>query len=322
MSIATILNKIIGISDGGRNTAAEFRDVLVDMTDSLSASTEHMGDDTIHFPLSGVTLDSVTSIGNVTTNEVILGALSAQTIQVNNYGGLAGVGRFTWNDEDGTVNLGMAGGNVTLQLGQESYVHARAAEDLPDVSVVYISGVFGTTGKQIVSKFIADNSIDELYTIGVTTEFIGNNSTGFVTTVGVIHDIDTTGPIGENWSDGDVLYASSTVRGALTNILPIAPALNINVGIVLKKNPTNGSIYIRPVLHSHLNEIHDVYINNKLNGDFLSFNGDRWVNIPRVIAVPLSSTSNGLIGQIAFDATYLYSCVANNTWVRTLLTAW
>jgi hypothetical protein len=34
------------------------------------------------------------------------------------------------------------------------------------------------------------------------------------------------------------------------------------------------------------------------------------------LLVPTSSTSPGVMGQIAYDAVYVYMCVATNTWRR------
>lgn len=39
-------------------------------------------------------------------------------------------------------------------------------------------------------------------------------------------------------------------------------------------------------------------------------------------AVPVSATSSGSAGQIAYDANFIYVCVATNTWKRTALTTW
>jgi hypothetical protein len=36
--------------------------------------------------------------------------------------------------------------------------------------------------------------------------------------------------------------------------------------------------------------------------------------------VPASNTSNGVAGQIAYDANTLYICVANNKWGKASLT--
>lgn len=37
-------------------------------------------------------------------------------------------------------------------------------------------------------------------------------------------------------------------------------------------------------------------------------------------SAPVSNTSNGTTGQIAYSNTHLYICVANNTWGRATLT--
>lgn len=41
-----------------------------------------------------------------------------------------------------------------------------------------------------------------------------------------------------------------------------------------------------------------------------------------VVSVPGSSTATGVLGQVALDSTYLYICVANNTWRRVTLASW
>lgn len=43
---------------------------------------------------------------------------------------------------------------------------------------------------------------------------------------------------------------------------------------------------------------------------------------PLFTAVPASSSALGTAGQIAYNSTYFYVCVATNTWVRTSLSTW
>ena len=38
-----------------------------------------------------------------------------------------------------------------------------------------------------------------------------------------------------------------------------------------------------------------------------------------IVAAPATATSTGKAGQIAFDATHFYMCVATNVWVRATL---
>ena len=42
-------------------------------------------------------------------------------------------------------------------------------------------------------------------------------------------------------------------------------------------------------------------------------------NATILVAAPASATSTGKPGQIAYDATHVYVCVAVNTWVRATL---
>lgn len=43
---------------------------------------------------------------------------------------------------------------------------------------------------------------------------------------------------------------------------------------------------------------------------------------PALVAPPVSSTASGVVGQISWDANYIYVCVNTNTWKRVALTTW
>lgn len=61
------------------------------------------------------------------------------------------------------------------------------------------------------------------------------------------------------------------------------------------------------------------------NGDgvgmFLN-NGSSYYKILTKRPVPLTATSPGQVGEVAYDATYAYFCTAANTWKRTAISAW
>ena len=44
--------------------------------------------------------------------------------------------------------------------------------------------------------------------------------------------------------------------------------------------------------------------------------------IPVWVTVPASSSAAGTPGQMAYDGSYLYVCVATNTWRRTAIDDW
>lgn len=41
-----------------------------------------------------------------------------------------------------------------------------------------------------------------------------------------------------------------------------------------------------------------------------------------VTSVPATAASTGTAGQIAYDGSWLYVCVATNTWLRTAIATW
>ena len=50
--------------------------------------------------------------------------------------------------------------------------------------------------------------------------------------------------------------------------------------------------------------------------DALNANATILDSAATVVAAPASATATGKAGQIAFDATHLYVCIATNTWIR------
>ena len=120
-------------------------------------------------------------------------------------------GRMTWNDTDGTLNLGLKGGSVVLQLGQEQVFRVRnnTADDIVDGKVVYITGSTGF--RPVISLAQANAEASSSVVIGVTTEHILKNSEGFVNTFGLVRDLDTSA-----LTEGAAVWLSPTVPGGMT----------------------------------------------------------------------------------------------------------
>ena len=182
--------------------------------------------------------------------------------------GAAGVGVMRWNDTDGTLDVGLKGGNVTLQVGQEivARVVNKTGADLLESQyrVVKISSAQGQ--RLAVNLAQANNDNNSADTLGIVTETIANNQEGFITILGQVKGINTTGSLqGETWVDGDVLYLSPTTAGAITNIKPAAPYHMVVVGYVEYAHQNNGKIYAKVQNGYELEELHDVaplpYIN-------------------------------------------------------------
>lgn len=198
--------------------------------------------------------------------------------------GTTGVAVMRWNDADGTVDLGMKGGNVTLQIGQEllTRVVNKTGSDLLEANyqAVRISGAQGNRLKVDLAQ--ANNDPNSAETLGIVTETIIDNDEGFITTSGLVRGINTTGSLqSETWADGDMLYLSGTVAGQLTNIKPTAPIHTVIMGYVVRAHITQGQIYVKVDNGYELDELHNVAISSPTNGQVLTYNSatSLWSNV-------------------------------------------
>jgi hypothetical protein len=190
-----------------------------------------------------------------------------------------GVGRLVWNDTDGTLDLGLKGGNATLQIGQEQVirVYNGTGASIPNGSALAITGATGG----LPSVVLADTNVEDHghTTLGLATETIANGSAGYMTVIGIVRGLNTSG-----YTEGDELYLSSTA-GGLTTVKPDAVHV-IHMGTVVTADGSNGSIYVQPKqpLYDDLWRLEDVTLTSPVAEQFLKYNGSVWVNadIPQI----------------------------------------
>ena len=92
--------------------------------------------------------------------------------------------------------------------------------------------------------------------IGVVTANIADNANGYVTTFGLVRDIDTSA-----YTAGDVIYLSQTA-GQFTATPPVSPAHAVKIGHVIVVHATEGVILVDINTGEHLEELHDVKIDS------------------------------------------------------------
>ena len=192
--------------------------------------------------------------------------------------GTAGVGVMRWNNTDGTVNLGLKGGQSTLKIGQETVARVDNGTGsnllLSQYKVVKVTSAQGQ--RLQVNLAQANNDNNSVDTIGIVSENINNNQEGYIKILGQIEEINTTGSLqSETWADGDVLYLSTTVAGAITNIKPVATSGHIVVlGYVEYAHAIHGKIFVKIMNGWEIDELHNVYINpaTQANNDLLVYN--------------------------------------------------
>lgn len=238
-------------------------------------------------------------------------------------------GRLSWNNTDGTLDLGLKGGNVTLQVGQENVIRVvnKTGADLleSDFRVVRVRSVSegGAQGQRLAVKLAqADSDADSATTLGVVTENINNNQEGFITIFGEVKQIDTTGAKSygglETWVDGDMLYLSPFYPGYLTNVKPTAPNHLVIVGYVEYAHANNGKIFVKIDNGWEIGELHDVKDTTTSGsyGDLLIKSGSIWTNSKQLTG---SYELTGSLAATSFTGSLLGTASSATTASNTIL---
>jgi len=197
--------------------------------------------------------------------------IDVDSIQFNlSYAGPHAEGLMHWNSDDGIPEIGLPGGNVILQIGQELVLKVKngSGSTINNGEAVYITG---GSGVNVIVDKASSTDFDTALVIGLATEDITNNQYGYVTIFGLVRDIDTS-----SMSVGDMVWLGET-PGTVTNVRPEAPDISVHIGYVVISHATEGVILVKVKVVSRLRELSDV--NNtdyelSGSGQFPAWNGD------------------------------------------------
>jgi hypothetical protein len=197
-------------------------------------------------------------------------------------------GRLRWDEDYGTLSIGLEGGDVELPIGQKqgAYVKNTSGVNIGKGKGVQFSGAQG--GKIEIEKAVADGSVPAKYMFGITAEAIDDDGFGFVVTEGYIRGVNTDGI-----AVGTLLYFDPNTSGELTTTKPSAGEITIPVAVVTFSNLNAGVIFVRMNIESSLEEIEDVEISSLTNGDILVYDSSdqSWKN-----QQPAASSGGGMDG--------------------------
>jgi hypothetical protein len=176
------------------------------------------------------------------------------------------VAKLGWDDGEGTLVLGLKGGNVNMPLGEMIYqmCYNGTGSTIAKGSVVYISGGQGQRPSVTLARANADAT--SARTFGVAAEAIANGAEGIVVEYGIVQGIDTS-----TYSVGQTLYLSSTTAGAFQTTKPVAPEHMVYVANVISVSSTSGRIFVKVQNGYELDEIHDVQITSPAAGSMLIY---------------------------------------------------
>jgi hypothetical protein len=190
-----------------------------------------------------------------------LTATNVVTDSVKLNGGDSGIGVLNYNTDLGVPQVTLKGGQVTLQLGLEELipVYNDSGVALTSGDVVYSSGVSGVFFKVKLAR--ADSDSTSKSTLGIVTENIAIGEVGFVATVGVVNNVNTSGLTGNS-----KIFLSSTEAGRYTTTKPSSPNKIVELGWILAVNSTTGSINVKVHIVPNADEIsYDNTINSQEN---------------------------------------------------------
>jgi hypothetical protein len=188
-----------------------------------------------------------------------------------------------------------------LQIGQENVIRVvnKTATNVnlleANYQAVRVTGAQGQRLKVDLAQATTDALSAE--TIGLVTETINNNQEGFITTSGLIRNVNTTGSLqSETWADGDILYLSPTVAGRITKVKPTAPNHLVIIGYVVSAHATQGSIFVKVDNGYELNELHNVKITSETNNQLLAYTSatDIWENKNIIDLIVDSNRTKGI----------------------------
>jgi len=149
-------------------------------------------------------------------------------------------GRVCWDSDKKTLSIDSGLGTV-LQVGQEQThsVKNKAGQTIYNGQVTYISGSSG----EMETVDLADASNDSrMHNLGMVTQSsCNNNALCQITTIGLVHDIDTSA-----FSEGDSLYLTADGSGNITTTPPNFPNYNIHLGTVTRDHSTTGMVAFYP----------------------------------------------------------------------------
>ena len=176
-------------------------------------------------------------------------------------------GRLFFNDGEGGLAYTLKGGNVVQEVGQSQQVlvYNGTGAALTKGQVVYSNGAQGQ--RPTVALALATGDATSARTLGIVAEAIANGAEGWVTSLGIIENINTSA-----FTAGAQLYLSGSTAGGLTATKPVAPLHMVYVARCIKSHATSGRMFVTVQNGYELDELHDVAAVSPSNGQTIVFN--------------------------------------------------
>jgi hypothetical protein len=196
-------------------------------------------------------------------------------------------GQAVWSEDDRTVSIGLNG--LALPVGQEELIFVRnsTASPIAKGTAVMATGTIGMSGRITAAPMDGTNVANAKFLIGIAAETIAAGADGFVANFGKIRGFNTSA-----FSEGDVLWISTTTPGALTATQPTS-GLKLPVAFVVASSSTVGALFVRMTTGNKISEAHDATFTTLANGDVLIYNSGVWENKTQANLFPSQTSQAG-----------------------------
>lgn len=176
-------------------------------------------------------------------------------------------GRLYFNDGEGGLSYTLKGGNVVQDVGQSQQilVYNGTGATLTKGQVVYSNGAQGQ--RPTVALALATSDATSARTLGVVAESIANGAEGWVTSLGILENINTSA-----FAAGAQLYLSGTVAGGLTSTKTYAPIHMVYVARCIKSHAASGRLFVTVQNGYEMDELHNVAAQSPSNGQTIVYN--------------------------------------------------
>jgi hypothetical protein len=249
------------------------------------------GGNTFPYTGSAIISGSLNVIGSITGSDGIINQLTASYAISSSYADTASFSLAT--TENRVLVINKSGTTITKGM------------------VVHLTGSNNSSNTPYVITASYENDTLSANTLGIASQTIAFNDTGYITTEGVLTGIDVTGLI-----SGQLIYLGAT--GSITGSAPLAPLHAVRLGQVVRDSPSNnGAIYVRINNGYEIGELHDVRDTTTTSsyGDLLVKSGSVWINSKQLTG------SYGLTGSLNITgslSTSINGTASLNTQNRTL----
>jgi hypothetical protein len=153
---------------------------------------------------------------------------------------------------------------ATSALGLKQYVKNTSGVTIAKGKAVYVTGATGTNVTVGLADYDSDTTSSK--TLGLMETTVAHNGFGYVVTEGILTGFDTTAASTEGvavWlgASGGLIYGSA----------PSEPYHAVYIGVVSRKNVSNGEVFVKVQNGYELTELHDVSAAAPADNDILQF---------------------------------------------------